>query len=91
MQLDAEPMRYTWVHGDGTSHTTSEPGRPYPAKDVTHQYQRPGEGLAARVDTTYGVRYRVNGGAWTTLGATLTAPGPATTIDVDEAVPVLTN
>ena len=91
VRLDARPVRYTWVHGDGTSHTTSKPGRPYPSKDVTYRYQQPGHGLAARVDTTYSVRYRVNGGDWTTLGATLTARGPVTTVDVDEAVPVLTN
>ena len=90
VRLDARPVRYTWVHGDGTQHTTAKPGRPYPAKDVTHQYQQPGNDLAARVDTTYSVRYSVNGGAWTSLGATLTATGPTTTLDVDEAKPVLT-
>ena len=90
VRLDARPVRYTWVHGDGTQHSTSRPGRPYPAKDVTHRYQEPGDGLAARVDTTYSVRYSVNGGDWTTLGTTLTAPGPTTALDVDEAKPVLT-
>ena len=90
VRLDASPVRFTWVHGDGTQASTSRPGRPYPAKDVTHQYQQPGDDLRARVDTTYRVRYSVDGGGWATLGETLTAPGPTTALDVDEAAPVLT-
>jgi hypothetical protein len=90
VRLDARPVRFTWVHGDGTKATTSRPGRPYPAKDVTHEYQRPGDDLRARVDTTYRVRYSVDGGGWANLDETLTAPGPAAAIDVDEAAPVLT-
>ena len=90
VQLDARPVRFTWVHGDGTRATTTRPGRPYPAKDVTHRYEQPGEGLRARVDTTYAVRYSIDGGDWADLGETLTAPGPSTTLDVDEAAPVLT-
>ena len=39
---------------------------------------------------TYRVRFRVDGGPWQTIGQTLLAPGPATTLDVDEAAPVLT-
>ena len=90
VRLDASPVRFTWVHGDGTQASTSKPGRPYPAKDVTHQYQQPGDDLRARVDTTYRVRYSVDGGGWATLGETLTAPGPTIALDVDEAAPVLT-
>ena len=91
VRLDARPVRFTWVHGDGTQDSTARPGRPYPAKDVTHQYQQPGNNLRARVDTTYRVRYSVDGGGWAELGETLTAPGPATSLDVDEAAPVLTH
>ena len=90
VRLDASPVRFTWVHGDGTQASTSRPGRPYPSKDVTHQYQQPGDDLRARVDTTYRVRYSVDGGGWATLGETLTASGPTTALDVDEAAPVLT-
>lgn len=90
VRVIAEPIRYTWVHGDGTSASTGRPGRPYPAKDVTHRYQQPADDLRARVNTTYRVRYRVAGSGWATLDETLTAPGPSTAVDVDEAVPVLT-
>jgi hypothetical protein len=91
VRLECTPVRYAWVHGDGTTASTGEPGKPYPAKDVTHRYQRPGSDLRARVDTTYSVRYSVDGGRWTDLAEPLTAPGPSTAIDVDEAVPVLTH
>ena len=90
VRLDASPVSFTWVHGDGTTETTGKPGRPFPAKDVTHQYLQPGDDLRARVDTTYRVRYSVDGGGWATLDETLTAPGPTTALDVDEAAPVLT-
>ncbi|MGI9085248.1 MAG: PKD domain-containing protein [Aeromicrobium sp.] len=90
VRLEATPVRFTWVHGDGTSASTSKAGRPYPAKDVTHRYEQPGRNLSARVDTTYQVRYSVDGGGWAGLDETLTARGPATTLDVDEAAPVLT-
>ncbi len=90
VRLVCTPVRYTWVHGDGTQHATAQPGRPYPAKDVTYQYERPEENVRPRVDTAYRVRYSVDGGRWATLGETLTARGPAATLDVDEAAPVLT-
>lgn len=89
VDLTAEPVRYRWVHGDGTTRTTAKPGRPYPAMDVTHRYRRPADDLDARVDVTYRVRYRVDGGAWQTLGQTLVAAGPAAGLEVREAAPVL--
>ncbi len=89
IDVEATPTGYTWHHGDGTSRTTTRPGRPYPAKDVTHTYQRTAERVSIRVDTTYTVRYRVDGGAWTPLGQPLTATGAATPLQVTEAAPVL--
>jgi hypothetical protein len=89
VDVEATPTRYTWHHGDGTTRTTTRPGRPYPAKDVTHTYRRTADDLRVRVDTTYTVRYRIDGGDWTDLGTTLTANGTPTTVDVDEAAPVL--
>jgi hypothetical protein len=89
IDVEATPTGYTWHHGDGTSRTTTRPGRPYPAKDVTHTYQRTADQVSIRVDTTYTVRYRVDGGAWTPLGQPLTATGAATPLEVAEAAPVL--
>jgi hypothetical protein len=86
----ADPVRYTWIHDDGTRSTTSRPGRPYPAMDVTHRYRKPADDVHPRVDVTYRVRYRVDGGSWQTIGQTLQASGPAAELDVREAAPVLT-
>jgi hypothetical protein len=90
IDLQAQPIRYRWVHGDGTVRSTSRPGRPYPAMEVTHRYRQPAHGVGARVDVTYRVRYRVDGGGWQTLGQTLLAAGPVAQLDVKEAAPVLT-
>lgn len=89
VDLVAEPVRFDWVHGDGTTRTTDRPGRPYPALDVTHRYKEPAEAVRARVDVTYRVRYRIDGGAWRTIGQTLSAAGAAAVLDVKEAAPVL--
>jgi hypothetical protein len=90
IDLRAQPVRYQWVHGDGTVRSTSRPGRPYPAMEVTHRYRRPAKDVDARVDVTYRVHYRVDGGGWQTLGQTLLAAGPVAELDVKEAAPVLT-
>jgi hypothetical protein len=88
IDIEATPVAFTWVHGDGTTQTTDHPGKPYPRQDITHRYWQPSE-LEARVDTTYSVRFSIDGGGWTDLGEVLVAAGPATVIDVHEAAPVL--
>ena len=91
VDLVARPVRYRWLHGDGTASTTSKPGRPYPSTDVTHRYRQPAESVSPRVDVTYRVRYRVDGGAWSTIDQTLLASGPTASLEVKEAAPVLTH
>lgn len=91
VDLVAEPVRYRWLHGDGTAATTTEPGKPYPSTEVTYRYQQPAEALSPRVDVTYQVRYRVDGGAWATIDQTLLASGPTADLEVKEAAPVLTH
>ncbi len=88
IEVEATPESFLWVHGDGSSQATDHPGNPYPRDDITHRYLQPAD-LAARVDTTYSVRFSIDGGGWTDLGEPLIATGPATTIDVHEAAPVL--
>lgn len=90
IDLVAEPVQYRWSHGDGTAATTSRPGKPYPSTDVTHRYRETAENVSPRVDVTYRVRYRVDGGAWSTLDQTLLATGPSADLEVKEAAPVLT-
>ena len=88
IEIEATPASFTWFHGDGTTQTTDHPGRPYPREDITHRYFQPAE-LTARVDTTYSVRFSIDGDGWTDLGEALVAAGPTTVIDVHEAAPVL--
>lgn len=90
VDVQATPATYTWIHGDGTTARTTDPGSPYPDLDVTHRYREPSSGVSPRVDVTYQVRYRVDGGPWLPLSQTLTARGPASTLTVNEAAPVLT-
>lgn len=90
VDLVAEPVGYRWDHGDGTVSTTDTPGRPYPAMDVVHRYEEPTDAVRTRVDVTYRVRFRVDGGAWQTLAQPIVAAGPPTVLAVDEAAPVLT-
>jgi len=88
--LRATPVAYTWHHGDGTTQTTTSPGRPYPAMDVVHRYRKPGH-VRPSVDVTYRVTYRIDDGDWESLDTTITAPGPGTALLVRDARPVLTD
>ena len=76
------------VHA-GTARTTTTPGRPYPAKDVTHRHQRAHRTVQAAVDVTYTARFRVAGGGWQDIAETITISGPPTPLRVAEATPVL--
>ena len=87
--VHASPVGFTWQHGDGTSQTTSGPGAPYPAKDVTHEYIDAHVTVGARVDVTYAGRFRVGGGPWQAIPGTVTISGPDTPLRVSEATPVL--
>lgn len=89
IDLVADPVRYRWSHGDGTTSSTGRPGKPYPSMDVTHLYEQPAETVKPKVDVIYRVKYRVDGGNWSTLDQTLTATGPLGELEVREAAPVL--
>lgn len=89
------PSRFTWVHGDGTQQVTSDPGRPYRrgvpmAAYVTHRYADAGRTVHPRVDVGYAARYSLNGGAtWRDVTGVVTIAGPASSLEVVEAQPVL--
>ena len=89
IEVRAEPVNFIWVHGDGTSQSTSTPGKPYPNRDVAHRYMTPNQGVNARVDTVYEVEFSIDGDGWESLDTPLVATGPSTSVEVQEAAPVL--
>lgn len=89
VEIEATPTSWLWDHGDGTTQTTAEPGAAYPALTITHTYTAADVTVAPRVDTTYSGRYRVNGGPWAAIPATVTVPGAAGRLTVVPATPQL--
>ncbi|MDQ3106130.1 MAG: hypothetical protein M3Q87_13170 [Actinomycetota bacterium] len=89
VDVTAEPVGYAWRFGDGTSVSTTSPGAPYPAPDITHTYTDAHVSVTPRVDTAYEVRYRVDGGPWRTISDTVPAAGWPVNLRIREATPVL--
>ena len=89
VDVRAHPSRFAWHFGDGTTMTTSTPGAPYPSDEITHTWMDAHRTFRLRVDTTYTVSYRVDGGPWLDLGDTVTVSGVAGSVRVREATPVL--
>ncbi len=86
-QVEIRPSldHFTYVFGDGQDFgPTDNAGGPYPSGGITHQYQHAGD-YPARVDTTFGAEFRINGGAWAPIPDTVTVPGPPTTVTVRTA------
>jgi hypothetical protein len=87
--VEATPISYTWRFGDGTpALTTSTPGQPYPAKDITHKYMKRGF-VKLTLTTNYAARFNVADTGWQYIDGTVPITGPATALQVREAVPVL--
>ncbi len=86
--VEATPMSYTWRFGDGATVTTESPGKPYPAKEITHKYLKRAS-LGITLTTNYAARFNVDGTGWQYIAGTVPITGPATPLQVQEAVPVL--
>ena len=89
VDVRAEATSYRWNFGDGHSLTTDTPGRPYPAKDITHAYTDAHVTENPSVDVTYTVEFRVDSGAWRSIPDTITVNGPTVDLRIREATPVL--
>lgn len=89
VDVEAAPTTYVWQFGDGTSVSTQTPGAPYPAKNITHLYSDAGVSVAPRVDTSYAIRYRVDGGQWQSISETVPAAGLPADLRIREATAVL--
>lgn len=83
------PVSYTWHFGDGTPDlTTTSPGSPYPAKEITHKYFRKGD-VKLSVTVNYAAAFSIGGSQPMPIAGTLAITGPQTPLKVREAVPVL--
>lgn len=86
LEVIATPQTYTWDFGDGTPPlVTTDPGRPYPAFDLTHVYREVGEHTIT-LSTTWTGRYRPTGATtWSTVVGTATTTATSRTFAVVEA------
>lgn len=58
VEVVVTPAEYTWDFGDGATLTSTEPGRPYPAFDLTHVYDELGQAQIT-LRTAWTAMYRV--------------------------------
>ncbi len=89
VRLEIAPSRFEWVHGDGTSATSSTPGSPYPAKEVVYRYTHAHTTVQHRVVVTWTAEFSLNGGPLQPVNGTVTTTGPGTPLRVAEASPAL--
>ena len=89
VRLEIRPSRFEWVHGDGTSQTTSTPGAAYPSKSIIYRYADAHTTVAHRVVVTWSAEYSLNGGPLRPVSGTVTTTGPDTPLRVAEASPAL--
>ncbi|MCW2847529.1 MAG: hypothetical protein JWR90_1503 [Marmoricola sp.] len=89
VRLEIRPSRFEWVHGDGTTETTSTAGAPYPVKDVVYRYADAHTTVEHRVVVTWSADYSLNGGPLRPVNGTVTTTGPATPLRIAEASPAL--
>ncbi|WP_156391941.1 MULTISPECIES: PKD domain-containing protein [unclassified Nocardioides] len=86
--LEATPAEFEWTFGDGESLATTEPGAPYPALRITHNYLQTGT-YQPSLDTVFTGRYRVGGGPWQQIPGTVTIEGTGQDLRAIEAEPKL--
>ncbi|MEO7071253.1 MAG: hypothetical protein ABI131_12265 [Nostocoides sp.] len=78
-------VSFTYHFGDGTSQgPTTSPGGPYPNGDVRHTYAKAGA-YQAFVTVVWGADFRVDGGPWLQIPATVGVDQPAQRIEVRTA------
>ncbi len=78
--ITIRPETYTWHFGDGTSQTTTTPGRPR-VKDVTHVYRR-AAAVSPYVVISWSGTFTVDGSEPLTVQGRATTTGPGTPLRV---------
>ncbi|MFC7487215.1 hypothetical protein ACOCJ7_00240 [Knoellia sp. CPCC 206453] len=85
LEIQAEARSLTYVYGDGnSSEPTTSLGGPHPNGDIRWTYTKPGV-MPTRLDTTYGGRFRLNGGQWIAIPGTVDVQGTPVNLTVREA------
>ncbi len=83
--VEATPTSWTYDFGDNTTPlTTTDPGRPHPAFDVTHTYRTPGTAQIT-LATTWTGRYQIDGTTlWREINGTATTTTTSDPITIEE-------
>ena len=83
--VEATPTSWTYDFGDNTTPlTTTDPGRPHPAFDVTHTYRTPGT-TKVTLATTWTGRYQIDGTTlWRDINGTATTTTTSDPITIEE-------
>ncbi|MBD7920001.1 hypothetical protein H9657_17150 [Cellulomonas sp. Sa3CUA2] len=82
--VEATPSQFTYDWGDGHSTVTHDPGSPYPAFDVFHEYEAVGR-VAITLTTEWTGRYQVAGDPqWREVTGTATTAATSRPLDVQE-------
>ncbi len=90
--ISTQVAQFRWYTGDPAEPmlVSEGPGLPYPNQYVTHTYLARGDYTAA-LETIWQATYTIDGGPSYASPGTVTTVGPARTVTVVEAHPVLTN
>ena len=89
VDVRADPVRFDWTFGDGSSEQTPSAGAPYPDLEITHTYSDADVTVQPSVAVTYAAEFRVGDGDWEQIPETVTISGPPVPLRVVEATPVL--
>lgn len=82
--ITIKPESYTWYFGDGSTLTTSNPGRPG-EKDVTHVYRTPTARLLTHVVISWSGTFTVDGGESLPVRGVAQTTGPDTPLKIASA------
>lgn len=89
VEIRPKVVGVTYRFGDGEEFGPSPSlGGRWPDGPIRHQYRGTGQ-VQAGVTVTWGADFRVDGGAWSPVPDTVTAPGPTTPLEVRAARAVL--
>jgi len=91
--FDIEPAEFTWTLGDGSTLSTTDPGRAWRSglpmdEYVSHRYAKAGT-VQLRLTTTWSARWRLPNGPWRPVDGTVDITSPPQQLEVTTARPQL--